>query len=636
MLESRPVANEDHRPMTSKAAYNPGDMIGGTPYRVLRVIGVGGMGTVYDTEDVSVGKRYVVKTLHAELAPRADLEHMMRQEGRALARVQHPHIVDVITSGKTADRFGLPYIVMEYLDGATLKAIMNTVALSHEDVLKIATELLEALYHMHDGERDPQRVRPPVLHRDIKPENIFLARTADGHIVKLLDLGIAILLDEDTHGSCGTPKYMAPEQFRRERLTPQTDLYQAGCVFFELLTRRHPFPLATTTPQFAEAHMNETPPRVSRFTNVPKLVDDVIASALAKDPSKRPRNAHAFMMAMHALSESASRDANTTLEDLKSAIERHTESGYEAYATAENTLKDALPPFVVATTARDDGPRGKDGRRGTGTVPMAPAVRDDRPPAPVVVPPPVVVAVDRAAPTRASSHSISVRPPTHGTEELLDGLDGALPIIEELRRAHRAQRASTRLPDVSSPTMSSPSATQTAGTPLAVTHATAHTVHTETAEEVARQGWMRPVLAPVWLIAVATGVFGLLLGLARPSLPLLGASAPAPTFAAPPTFAASAAPPALSPVAVAPALPATGLVVTAPLATAIASPTVAPPTAMPASAPPPPAPKPLVVRRPAPPRPVMPVAVPVEKPAPAPSASVRKYPPDDSFFRTID
>ena len=425
--------------MSSNVAYNPGDTPGGTPYRVVRVLGAGGMGTVYEVEDTTVGKHYVLKTLHPTLARREEMAAMMRHEGRSLAKVQHPHIVDVITAGTTTDRFALPFIVMEWLDGATLRAIASSATLSHEDIVTIATELLEALYHMHEG--DPERGRPPVLHRDIKPENIFLARTAAGAVVKLLDLGIAVLLDGQTHGTHGTPKYMAPEQFRGQTLSAQTDLYQVGCVFFELLTQRHPFAAAKTTTELVAAHLGTEAPRVSAFVDVPRRVDDVIASALAKDPKDRPRDAYAFMVAMRALRDAVGARpplSNTTVPDLITAINRQTESGYEAYATGEGTVEDLHPAFVVASTV----PFGAR-KMPNGTVPIAPDTRASSPPAARASSPAADV-VDRTAATRSQRPAARPRSaPRDGTEELIDGLD---PLPASLLALRRSAPSETSVP----------------------------------------------------------------------------------------------------------------------------------------------------------------------------------------------
>jgi eukaryotic-like serine/threonine-protein kinase len=438
-----------------KATYQEGQMIGGTPYRVVRFLGGGGMGSVYEVEDTTIGKHYVVKTLHSELAHRPDLVKMLRQEARLLARVKHKNIVDVITAGKTSDDHGLPFIVMEKLDGITLKGLMQTHRLPWQFVRQIANELLEALYRMHHPAEGL-----PMIHRDIKPENIFLAKDDDGkYITKLLDLGIASWLDGQKHqGFHGTLKYAAPEQLRCEPLTERTDLYQAGLVFFEMLTGRHPFADAREPTELVDASLVRTPPRVTELADVPRRVDDVIDAALSKNPAKRPRDAYVFMTALQDLREQpASRApdlANTTMEDLHTAIAKHTETGYEEYATSEGstlegmsappfenrTLRDAFPSFAVAST---DVPRAMRGA----TVPLAP------PPQAMATPAEPGTGVDREAATR-SLREAAPRPANNDTEELLDGL--MPPELAALREQARLARAD-KLPWGPTPAQTAPS-----------------------------------------------------------------------------------------------------------------------------------------------------------------------------------
>jgi serine/threonine-protein kinase len=503
--------------MTPRAAYEEGQMVGGTPYRIVRILGSGGMGTVYEVEDTSIGKHYVLKTLNVELVHRADLVEMMRKEARLLARVKHKNIVDVITAGKTADAHGLPFIVMEKLDGITLKGLMQTHRLPWQFVRQIANELLEALYRMHH----PSDERLPMIHRDIKPENIFLAKDDDGkYITKLLDLGIASWLDGQKHqGFHGTLKYAASEQLRCEPLSERTDLYQVGLVVFEMLTGRHPFADARSEPEMIEAALMRSPPRVSEFADVPRRVDEVIDAALSKNPAKRPRDAYVFMTALQDLREqSASRVpelANTTMEDLHTAIAKHTETGYEAYATAEGstlegmsappfenqTLEDAYPSFAIAST---DAPRAKGGA----TVPMAQPKQPEQE---------EHAGVDRRATTRERREAPPRRMANNDTEELLEGLMPAdLAAIREQHRKQRAEKlpwgretARTAQSRIEQPRPSRASNEGSLATSEPSTPSTATPIAAEVAPRAQRTGrYARPWLAWVAAVAlIATGFF---------------------------------------------------------------------------------------------------------------------------------
>ena len=169
--------------------YQAGEQVPGTVYKVVRLIGAGGMGTVYDVEDTTIGKRYVLKTLHHRFGAREDLVRRIQREARTLAALHHPNIVEVITAGVTADDLRLPYYLMERLSGQSLRLILEKkgqLELSH--AYHIGIDLLDALDHAHDK---------GVIHRDVKPDNIFLHRTNAGiTITKLLDFGIVSLLDE--------------------------------------------------------------------------------------------------------------------------------------------------------------------------------------------------------------------------------------------------------------------------------------------------------------------------------------------------------------------------------------------------------------------------------------------------------
>jgi eukaryotic-like serine/threonine-protein kinase len=282
----------------SATGYEPGELVPGTVYSVVRCIGGGGMGTVYEVEDTSIGKRYVLKTLHPHLCTREDLARRMQNEARTLARLNHPNIVEVITAGVTADEPRRPYYVMERLNGQPLRHVLQKrwqLELTH--AYHIAIDLLDALEHAHDK---------GVIHRDVKPDNIFLHRTAAGvTITKLLDFGIMSLLDasgSETAGRfLGTLRYAAPEQLRGERPTPKMDLYAAGLVIYEMIAGRGPFDDERDPHRVAAAHLHRMPTPLSRYVQVPKELDTLLFAVLAKDPDARPRDAFALAASLRNL-----------------------------------------------------------------------------------------------------------------------------------------------------------------------------------------------------------------------------------------------------------------------------------------------------------------------------------------------
>jgi serine/threonine protein kinase len=281
--------------------YQPGTQVPGTVYRVRRLIGAGGMGTVYDVEDTTIGKRYVLKTLHPQLGAREDLARRMQNEARTLARLNHPNIVEVFTAGVTADDLRLPYYVMERLNGQSLRLVLEKkgrLDLGH--AYHIAIDLLDALDHAHDK---------GVVHRDVKPDNIFLHRTPAGvTLTKLLDFGIVSVLDGGSHETAGrflgTLRYAAPEQLRGERATPKSDVYSAALVVFEILAGRGPFDDEGDPIRISGAHLHKTPPKISEFISVPSELDALLRAAMAKDVEERPRDAFSFAASLRNLKRS--------------------------------------------------------------------------------------------------------------------------------------------------------------------------------------------------------------------------------------------------------------------------------------------------------------------------------------------
>jgi len=279
--------------------FGPGEQVPGTVYRVVEHLATGGMGTVYDVEDITVGKRYVLKTLHPQLVSRVDLARRMEVEARALATLQHPNIVDVVTAGVTNQEPPTPFYVMERLNGQNLRVVLERkgpLGVAHGCVIAIA--VLEALAHAHEH---------GVIHRDVKPDNIFLHRTATGAtVIKLLDFGILRLIDRnasETHGHfLGTPRYASPEQVLGAELGPAADLYSLGLVLYEMLAGRGPFDDIRDVFALGVAHAQRPPPPPSTWgCRVPEALEMLIMRSLSKDPAGRPVDATVFAAALQAM-----------------------------------------------------------------------------------------------------------------------------------------------------------------------------------------------------------------------------------------------------------------------------------------------------------------------------------------------
>jgi serine/threonine-protein kinase len=274
-----------------------GRLVPGTKYRTRALIGSGGMGSVYEVEHIELGKLFVLKALRAQLVERTDLAARMKNEWRALGRLQHPNIVTVTDAGTTED--GVPFFVMERLEGETLATrLRREKRLSVPLALRIAAGILKALAAAHAID---------VVHRDIKPQNVFLPAPGG---VKLLDFGVAKLHDRDREAhvvtargvAIGTPKYMSPEQAEGKVIDGRADIYAVGLVIFEMIAGRGPFAHRRDANELVLAHMSEAPTRLDSESEAPPEVADLVQRWLSKSPADRPVDAaHAVIELKHLL-----------------------------------------------------------------------------------------------------------------------------------------------------------------------------------------------------------------------------------------------------------------------------------------------------------------------------------------------
>ncbi|MFP5246818.1 MAG: serine/threonine-protein kinase, partial [Thermoanaerobaculia bacterium] len=274
-VESLLAAHDEPTPFLEKSVWDlidtaqgqrlAGAMIGS--YRVVRQLGVGGMGTVFLAlrEDQEFSQRVAIKLVRGGEA----LVQRFRQERQILAGLEHPNIARLLDGGTTAD--GLPYLVMEYVEGTPIDDYARE--LSVPEKLRLFLQLCDAVQYAH---------RSLIIHRDIKPANVLV--TADG-TAKLLDFGIAKLISrtEETSTRVMTPDYASPEQLLGRAITTATDVYSLGILLFELLTGQKPFALESRTPG-TEA------PRPSAVTQSRALrgdIDGIVLTALEIDPARR-------------------------------------------------------------------------------------------------------------------------------------------------------------------------------------------------------------------------------------------------------------------------------------------------------------------------------------------------------------
>jgi serine/threonine protein kinase len=267
----------------------------GGPYWIVRPLGQGGMGEVYEVEHVLQGSRGALKVLHSRHCRRADLAERLRQEARMLLAVDHPAVVQLLDRGETVDR--RPYLVMELLHGRDLREVLvRSGPLPVPEALLLIAEALDGLAAVHAA---------GIVHRDVKLENLFLCH--DGSL-KVIDFGVAKARWAEASPtipgvSLGTPRTMAPEQCAHRGVDPRADLYAAGLSLYELCVGRGPFDEIDEPHALLFAHCTRKPPRPAEIAPQPisPEVENAILRALAKAPAERFQSAREMAMTLRLL-----------------------------------------------------------------------------------------------------------------------------------------------------------------------------------------------------------------------------------------------------------------------------------------------------------------------------------------------
>jgi eukaryotic-like serine/threonine-protein kinase len=263
------------------------DMLG--KYELLHVLGKGAMGTVYQGFDPIIARKVAIKTIKQPDAEDAEAQEefaRFKREAQAAGRLSHPNIVGVFDYGETAE---IAYIVMEYVDGTTLKHVVDKKErFELAEVVRLMDGLMNGLQYSHDR---------GVVHRDIKPANIMLTKAGE---VKIADFGIARIESSSMTQAgtmLGTPSYMSPEQFMGQTVDSRTDLYSSGVMLYQLLTGEKPFEGGLTAIMHKVLNTEPPPPSALSVT-VPYSFDLVVQRAMAKRPEDRFASATEFARAL--------------------------------------------------------------------------------------------------------------------------------------------------------------------------------------------------------------------------------------------------------------------------------------------------------------------------------------------------
>ncbi|RMC39524.1 Stk1 family PASTA domain-containing Ser/Thr kinase [Lactobacillus sp. ESL0236] len=296
----------------------------GDRYRIIDTLGEGGMSNVYLAEDIILQRKVAVKILRMDLQKEPQILARFQREALATSELSHPNIVMVLDVGTD---YGLPYMVMEYVDGPDLKDyIRKNTPLDLHDVIRIMDQILSAmtLAHKHN-----------VIHRDLKPQNILMDKRGN---IKIADFGIAVALNQNsvtqTNSAVGSVHYMSPEQTRGGLVTKQSDIYSLGIILYELITGSVPFN-GDSAVAIALKHAQEPIPSIKeKDEKVPQSLENVVLRATAKDP--RLRYASAYEMQV---------DLDTSLEK-----QRANEPPFSASNGLNNDETIVLPNFKANRT----------------------------------------------------------------------------------------------------------------------------------------------------------------------------------------------------------------------------------------------------------------------------------------------
>ncbi|GAA2298891.1 Stk1 family PASTA domain-containing Ser/Thr kinase [Nonomuraea roseoviolacea subsp. roseoviolacea] len=326
-------------------------LLGGR-YELDGVVGRGGMAEVYRARDIRLDRIVAIKTLRSDLARDHTFQARFRREAQSAASLNHPAVVAVYDTGEdVTDGTPVPYIVMEYVDGRTLRDLLRADRrLMPERAAELVDGILRALDYSHRG---------GIVHRDIKPANVMITRAGD---VKVMDFGIARAMADSaatmtqTAQVIGTAQYLSPEQARGERVDARSDIYSTGCVLYELLTGQPPF-TGDSPVAIAYQHVREEPIPPSQIDpEIPQWADAIVLKAMAKDPAHRYQSASEMRADIQRAMTGMPVDAQTMAMNNTYAPSTRMMTSTQAAAGPATQRTTAVPPYEY-----DEGGAGRGG-----------------------------------------------------------------------------------------------------------------------------------------------------------------------------------------------------------------------------------------------------------------------------------
>jgi serine/threonine-protein kinase len=345
---SRSSDETSYRDGESNGDLAPGEVVG--EYVIVRRLGEGGFGTVYEAMHPVIGKRAAVKVLHATYSADEAMTSRFVAEARAVNQIRHRNIVDIFSFGDLSD--GRHYYVMELLEGVPLDAyIEKRGRLPVEEALPILHAIAKALSAAHEA---------GIAHRDLKPENVILELDSDGFVhPKLLDFGMAKLLKSGamqihktrSGAPIGSPRYMSPEQCRGVEVDSRTDVYAFGCMAYRMLSGVMPFD-ASTALELMMAHVSSPPsPPSSHTPELSPLFDEPILRMLEKQPESRPQT---LLLAYATLRDAAAKQGRS-IDDTRITLDTTFREMAEARRAAAENHSPNFKPRSFARNSKASG-----------------------------------------------------------------------------------------------------------------------------------------------------------------------------------------------------------------------------------------------------------------------------------------
>jgi serine/threonine-protein kinase len=342
----------------SKSSGAPDPLIGrviNDRFKINALIARGGMGKVYRAEQSPLGRVCAIKVLNPNYAGEHDPEFHKRffLEASIASKLTHPNTVTIFDYGRTED--DIYYMAMEYLEGHTLhRAIREASHFPEERAAHIARQICRALREAHSL---------GVIHRDLKPANIFLVEHGDEtDFVKVLDFGLVKNVSGDGKGEdltqtglfMGSPKYMAPEQIRGDKVDARTDIYALGIIMYEMITGKVPFDRPNSV-NILMAHVNEEAPALRQMNpnvNVSPAIEDTVARCMAKDPDQRFRSMDEVLASLKRVGGGT---MTATISGVGTGEYRSLSGSGSGPQVTSNGVSGANPAFLSPTTTSDPG-----------------------------------------------------------------------------------------------------------------------------------------------------------------------------------------------------------------------------------------------------------------------------------------